>query len=184
MRCYSLLLALLLLLPSFGFSSPPHLDKAKSYLGVKEVAPNDGPEVKLFLYSVGITHPAPWCAAFVGYCLTDAGAVSPKPSALALHYITLQSWKPETYLYHWRKGDVFVMRQGESWKGHTGFIDSVYSLDSRLHFVTIEGNTGPQPGSVAQERDGDGVYARDRVYQPWAYFRMIRFTPVTYRQAG
>lgn len=184
MRCYSWLLALLLLLPFSGFSSPPHLDKAKTFLGVTEQAPNDGPAVKLFLASVGIDQPAPWCAAFVGYCLSAAKAESPRPTALATGYITKHSLYPSKYLYSWRKGDVMIMRQGESWKGHTGFVDSVYLKNGTLHIVTIEGNTGPQPGSVAQERDGDGVYRRDRTWQPWAYFRITRFTPVFYRNAG
>ena len=45
-----------------------------SYVGVRELTHhNDGPEVERFLAHVGLKKGAPWCAAFVSYCLHKAG---------------------------------------------------------------------------------------------------------------
>ena len=45
-----------------------------AYVGVRELTHhNDGPEVERFLAHVGLKKGAPWCAAFVSYCLHKAG---------------------------------------------------------------------------------------------------------------
>jgi hypothetical protein len=51
------------------------LHVARSQVGVKEVpsGSNWGPMVKIFLAFAGWKSPQPWCAAFIGYCIVQAG---------------------------------------------------------------------------------------------------------------
>jgi hypothetical protein len=51
-------------------------------------------------------------------------------------------------------GAIFFMQNGKSWTGHAGL---VVKADSE-RFWSIEANTSPAPGSVASQREGDGVY--------------------------
>lgn len=53
-------------------SNAPWLDKAKSYIGVKESS--DLPEILGWIKEEdGNTRREPWCADFVGHCLRSAG---------------------------------------------------------------------------------------------------------------
>lgn len=53
------------------------LEIALTYEGEHETPPgsNDGPMIRAFLAAVGVHHPAPWCAAFVGWCYQRAAAL-------------------------------------------------------------------------------------------------------------
>lgn len=178
MRSFSLLFALLLL-PLLLAAEPPHLKIAEKYVGLTEEVPNGGPEVAVMLSAVGIDHPAPWCAAFVGYVLRQSGAESPLPSAVAFKYISRNSISSTDYLNGTRTvpiGSVFVMRRGNTWQGHTGFVTSI---DENM-IRTIEGNTSPDPVNISADRDGDGVFKRKRWVNPGNYFRITHFTPVHY----
>lgn len=179
--------SLLVLLFSVVNATPPHIEKANSFVGLTEVAPNDGPEIKKFLLSVGINHPASWCAAFVSYSIRDVGAISPALSPVATRFINRESVSAMAVFSKKAKvpdGAVFVMRKGNSWQGHTGFVESTEGDGPNTRLRTIEGNTSPQPGGIQAERDGDGVYKRIRKIEPWNYFRIVSFTPVRYKLAG
>ena len=49
-----------------------------SQLGVRETAPNRGPEVEKYLRYVNVSKGNPWCAAFVCWVLGEAGVVNPR----------------------------------------------------------------------------------------------------------
>jgi hypothetical protein len=129
---------------------------AGSQVGVREVGRNAGPEVEVYLRSVGLGAGYPWCAAFVHWCFDQGSAAlaldNPCPrtaGALRLYEGCPLAWK----LDEPGSADVFVIDHGHG-LGHVGFVESVNDDGA---FVTIEGNTSGQ-GS----REGDGVYRRAR----------------------
>lgn len=125
---------------------------AVSQLGVHEQGGNNaGPEVDLYLASVGLEPGASWCAAFVFYCFRQAsqqlGAPNPCPKTGG----ALKLWKFADSHFHAvtpARGRVFVMDHGQG-LGHVGFVEAVRddgSIDS------VEGNT-----NAAGSRNGDRV---------------------------
>ncbi|UHG93287.1 CHAP domain-containing protein [Spirosoma oryzicola] len=141
---------------------------AASQVGVTEkpLNSNRGPQVDLYLQSVGIYGPASWCAAFVHWCFLQAakelGIDNPLvktggcwdhwrkcESKGAKRYTAAQVAKNPKLL---KPGLLFVMDFGKG-AGHTGF---VLAIDGK-RIVTIEGNTNTD-GS----RNGIGVFKRSR----------------------
>jgi hypothetical protein len=142
------------------------LEVAGRNKSVVEQPPNSnwGPQVKLFLESAGISKPAPWCAAFVYFCIAQAakelGVANPfqgiKYPALAFAY---SAWGGEH--------DRIIKSRGEHADheyppgalvvfhfSHIGFIlDTLGGGKVR----TIEGNT-----NGAGSRDGGAVLVKDR----------------------
>ena len=56
-------------------------------------------------------------------------------------------------------GSIFFFQHGQTGNGHAGLVVS----SSGSTMVTIEGNTSPgQAASVAQDRQGDGIYKKTR----------------------
>jgi hypothetical protein len=129
-----------------------------SYVGVLEIGGNNrGPEVGMFLESVGLGEGHPWCAAFVAYCLNMANIPH-----------TMSAWSPsccpETKTYYLaskkadldnlsvQAGDVFGLYYSNLGRiGHTGFITE---WPEGKYCFTVEGNTNSGDGS----RDGGGVF--------------------------
>ncbi len=126
-------------------------------LGVREATGrNDGARVRRYLQSVGMGEGAPWCAAFVSWCLREAGVDAP-----------MTAWSPALFPHRrvvyrrgakapgdLRRGDVFGIyyrRLGRI--GHVGFVEGV----DGAWVTTVEGNTNRR-GS----REGDGVYRKRR----------------------
>lgn len=103
-----------------------------------------GPEVTQYLADVGITYPAPWCAAFVYWCFEQAVAadltgiaVNPCPrTAGALHLYELAPARCRVNLP--APGDVFVLSHGGG-KGHVGIVESA-SPDG-FQITSVEGDT-------------------------------------------
>jgi len=56
-------------------------------------------------------------------------------------------------------GSIFFMRKNKTWTGHAGIVAEVLGGGKMR---TVEGNTSPQTGSVEADRNGDGVYFRER----------------------
>lgn len=120
----------------------------RSAIGVHEATGhNDGVEVERYLASVGLRKGAPWCAAFVYYCLSTGGYTEAPRSG----------WSPAFF----RKKDVLTMgvnaavNLADSSKvaifgiyyprlhriAHTGFIEPVTRMTPSGFVVTVEGNT-------------------------------------------
>ena len=120
-----------------------------SYVGVRELTHrNDGPEVERFLAHVGLKKGAPWCAAFVSYCLHKAGYTDAPRSGWSPAYFPRRRrvWSlSEKYIpphadstppYHAQIGDLFGIWYANLGRiAHVGFIDvpngtSKYEVES------------------------------------------------------
>lgn len=158
---------------------PAHADTAWAYVGTTEVGTNCGPEVRAFLASTGLGCGYPWCAAFVSYALTRAGADVPRVrSAATRRFILRESIDARRVLrgqHRPKAGTLVVWRKGNTPYGHIGI---VMGWD-RACGSTVEGNTSS--GNRGHQRDGDGVWHRWRCIHPGSYFRITHFTPVEYR---
>lgn len=125
---------------------------AVSQLGIREQGGNNtGPEVDLYLASVGLEPGASWCAAFVYWCFRRAANSLTVPSPCPKTGGALKLWKladPHFHMTAPARGRVFVMDHGQG-LGHVGFVEAVRedgSIDS------VEGNT-----NAAGSRNGDRV---------------------------
>jgi len=156
--------------------TPAHLDTALVYLGAQEIGMNDGPEVAVFLASVGLSPGFAWCAAYVSFCLEAARVTLPVVrSARAQDFITHDSIEAQ-YAAHYRvnpaMGSLVVWKKGNGPFGHVGIVIYWYGRCG----VTVEGNTSS--GQFGNQRDGDGVWVRTRCIEAGNAFRITHFTPV------
>ena len=162
---------------------PAHLDTALAYVGTVERGGNNrGPRVERFLRSVGLGPGNPWCAAYVSYVLDAAGVRAPLDgrrgvirSGLAARFITARSVRASEALRGVKRvptGAVVIWRRGNGPYGHAGFAVSWDGASGE----TVEGNTSS--GRVGSQRDGDGVWRRQRRITPGSYFRIVSFTPL------
>lgn len=153
------------------------IELAKRYVGLHECKPNaqwtsksipdcDARSTEL-LEMMGKTHWQPswaYCAAFVGGLYLEAY----KDDALKLAtlkkiltpsvmttYINGKKYASKTPT----PGSIFIMQMGTGGNGHCGLVTESILKDS---FSTIEGNTSPSPLTAAQDRNGDGIYAKVR----------------------
>lgn len=162
---------------------PVHLDTALAYVGtVERGGANRGARVERFLRSVGLGPGNPWCAAYVSYVLDAACVRAPLDgrrrvirSGLASRFITARSVRASEALRGVRQvppGAVVIWRRGNGPFGHAGFAVSWNGASGE----TVEGNTSS--GRAGSQRDGDGVWRRQRRITPGRYFRIVSFTPV------
>lgn len=131
---------------------------AESQVGVKEATgKNDGKEVEQYLQSVNLGKGYAWCAAFMTWCHNKAGIDNPK-SAWSPDWfktnVVYQRNKPTIAAFKSKPGQVFGLYYEKLGRiGHVGMI----VCEDKLHYRTIEGNTGSDGG-----REGDGVYRKIR----------------------
>jgi len=138
------------------------LEIAKSYLYVREkTGNNDGPEVEAFLKKLGLPKGLPWCMAGV-YSWFDEGAIAldilnPVPKTAGV--LDCYNKAKGKYLVKGEPlpGDQFIMDFGGG-KGHTGMVNEVRG--ERIY--TVEGNTSADPTYAGQDRDGNGMFERNR----------------------
>lgn len=116
-------------------------------IGVREATGhNDGVEVERYLASVGLRRGAPWCAAFVSYCLQTGGyADAPRSGWSPAYFTPLNRYLFEkadagltdssrVYLF-----GIYYERMGRI--AHVGFIEPVTRFTPRGCVVTVEGNS-------------------------------------------
>ncbi len=129
-----------------------HVARSQERNKVHELTPNWGGMVTVYLRVAGWSSPAPWCAAFVYWCLVESGADRKALWKYPASTRSLATWaKARGVLSQQpRRGDVFVWNKGT---GHTGFI--VRSEPKKL--TTIEGNTNASGG-----REGVAVLEKVR----------------------
>lgn len=157
---------------------PPHLQIARQNLHVREKnGCNCGKEIDRWLKSVGVPSGSSYCAAFVSYCLSQAGATLPTVrSASARKFITPASIPiSRIQVGDVKVGDLAVWQRGTGWQGHIGIV--IRQL-SRNRYIVLEANTSS--GDRGSQANGDGVYIRDRTNIATAYFRITHFTKVTH----
>lgn len=163
-------------------AQPPHLKLAQSFVGITEQPPgsNSGKEVNVFLAYVGLKPGYSWCAAFVSYCLGKSSVASPQiKSASARAFITKQSIRAFDVLTGKATvpdGAVAIWQRGNGWQGHTGFVEKQIKQNQ---FWIIEGNTSN--GLKGSQYNGNVCARRLRSICLTDHFRLIAFTPVTYR---
>lgn len=162
-KVYCRILLLLLFCGSY-YSSVPQNGITEIYtrnIGVREVpkGSNWGPSIKVYLNSVGVKAPAPYCAAFVHFCLSKAGI----PNTITAWSPTAHNSKNIVYFKNiWSKdpepGDVFTLWFPKFRRiAHTGFFDS--KVNNSI-YKSVEANT-----NEAGSRDGDGVYRKYRSFK-------------------
>lgn len=114
---------------------------------------NHGPLVDKYLAYVGLGPGQPWCAAFVAWCIDQAGGNCPKTGdtwALEDWGRKEGIWNPKTLP---EVGDIFLLYGKNNRPTHTGFVTKVCAG----YVETIEGNTSPD-GSP----EGIGIFKRER----------------------
>ncbi len=151
-------------------------DEAEANLGVhEEGSSNWSPSVKLYLNSVGITSPAPWCAGFIYFRLIDASKdlKMPLPSFIPKSGYTpdwknsavkVKRWVPTSQAmskkegtYQVQKGDLALFYY--SHLGRIGHIEVVDEVTAKGCWC-IGGNTKTQDPNQKAERNG-GMVARN-----------------------
>jgi len=155
---------------------------ARRYLYVRETSKNQSPDISKFWdttwYQEGDNNREPWCQSAVCFWVQQADkessdiqlrvpprmgsvnefekwATDPKNGCLTF------MWKRANSVYIPQRGDIvtFHFKSGS----HIGVVDSVpYSKPTtgETYIKTIEGNTSS--GNVGSQRDGDGVFERER----------------------
>lgn len=150
---------------------------AYGFVGTREVGNNGGPQVTMFLKSVGLRPGNPWCAAFVSFCLDSAKIKTLRTrSGLARHFIsknkTIRATKVMQTNMKLPSGTVVVWRRGTTTFGHVGFVDTWIGKSGS----TIEGNTSS--GRGGSQYNGGGVWSRRRTINPYNHFRITDFATI------
>lgn len=132
------------------------LEIAIAQIGVEEIPKNtnSGPEVEIYLRSVGLTKGYSWCMAFIYWCTQKAALQIASKNPLKKTGGVLDQYNSRPLLVKNlpQPGDVFILDLGKG-LGHTGIVEKV--VGNIIH--TIEGNTNDN-GS----REGYKVCRRKR----------------------
>lgn len=150
------------------------LKVASLYVGHKEEAPNRSPVIDYWNERIGVPHGSNYCASFVAFVLDSAKVNQPTVrSAVAQHYITKQSVSATRVVSGKTipKGSLVIWKRGTSWMGHVEFVREDWS---GCRGLTIGANT--TSGQAGDQRQGNGVYKRQRHIDQTAFFRITDFT--------
>jgi len=138
-------------------------------VGIRERSYNSGPEIDHWLRHVGLSPRNPYCAACMTHALDSAKVAWPRiRTGLAMNYRLRGSFKATDVLSGkvvLLPGDLVIWQKGNTIYGHIGVVETV--VDRRT-VITIEANTSS--GVRGSQRDGDGVYRRRRLIEPYNYF--------------
>lgn len=147
---------------------------------VREVGGNNtGEDVAKYLEATWIDVPAPWCMAFVYWACVSASQLLGVENPLryvpkrALVASLIDTAKEHQWIIQPRAavpGDLVAFRWSSG--HHVGFlvdtplITTAESGPTVGPFWTVEGNTSPGVGldTEEQEREGDGVFVKERQY--------------------
>lgn len=141
------------------------LEIADTQLFVREKTnKNDGVEVESYLKAVGLAKGYAWCMAFVFWLFlrasTELNIKNPVPKTAGVLDCHAKA-KKLGYLVDKKDvqpGDQFFMDFGKG-AGHTGMVTE---LKGTTHVYTVEGNTSADPSYAAADREGNGVFERNR----------------------
>lgn len=136
------------------------LEIALSQHGVKEepFASNSGPQVNMYLKSVGLPPGNPWCMAFVYWCVNQAAAELGIKNPLVKTGLVKNQWEKTTLrklpvrATGIKPGSIFIMLF-KNGTGHTGIIEKILNGIA----YTVEGNTND-----GGEREGYEWAKRER----------------------
>lgn len=132
------------------------LEIAIAQIGVQEIPKysNSGPEVEIYLKSVGLTRGYSWCMAFIYWCTQNASVQTNNKNPLKKTGGVLDQYNSRPLLAqnNPKAGDIFILDLGKG-LGHTGIVEKI--AGNIIH--TIEGNTND-----AGSREGYKVCRRKR----------------------
>lgn len=121
------------------------LEIAISQIGVEEIPrnSNSGPEVEIYLMSVGLGKGYSWCMAFVYWCTQQAALQLAVNNPLKRTAGVLDQYNSRPFLVTFvpQPGDVFILDLGKG-LGHTGIVEKI--VGNTLY--TVEGNTNSLGG--------------------------------------
>lgn len=170
------------------------LVNAEKYLYIRELTNNnDSPEIDMFLAYLGLPKHLSWCSAYIIYVHKEAAVTlqikNPLPkygkvSALweitqenELRYKTFEAEEVLSGEIKLNKSDIPIWASGliknNDFSGHTGLVRYQITKDK---FATIEGNT--TPGDKGNQREGGGVYERERKLAIGSKFQVLGFIRV------
>jgi len=158
---------------------PAVVDSAMQEVGVTETPPgsNKGARIETYMASVGLSDGYSWCAGFTRWAMDQAGVERPGVrSAAATDYVTDRSIDATRVLRGAKDvpaGALVIWRRGDTWRGHIGLVRRWQQQCGQ----TVEGNTSP--GDAGPQRDGQGVWPRERCIRPGSYFRIVAFSRTT-----
>lgn len=132
------------------------LEIAIAQIGVEEIPrnSNSGPEVDIYLKSVGLPKGYPWCMAFIYWCTQRAAFQIEVNNPLKKTGGVLDQYNSRPLLVKRiaQAGDIFIIDLGKG-LGHAGIIEKA----TANILYTIEGNTNDHGG-----REGYKVCRRKR----------------------
>ncbi|OUL63714.1 CHAP domain-containing protein [Flavobacterium sp. AJR] len=132
------------------------LEIAIAQIGVEEIPrnSNSGPEVDIYLRSVGLPKGYAWCMAFIYWCAQKAALQNGVNNPLKKTAGVLEQYRSRLHLVVTipKLGDIFIIDFGKG-LGHAGIVEKV--VGNIIH--TIEGNTNDHGG-----REGYKVCRRKR----------------------
>ena len=143
------------------------LEIATAQIGVEEMPRNSnaGPEVEIYLKSVGLGKGYAWCMAFIYWCTHRASLHLNEKNPLKKTGGVLDQFNSRPLLVKKapQPGDVFIMDFNNG-TGHAGFVEKI--AGSTVY--TIEGNTNDSGG-----REGYKVARRKRDIKSFKGFLRI-----------
>ena len=145
---------------------------AESQAGHHEIGDsNSGPQVDLYLASVGLPPGNPWCAAYVFWCLQHAHVNVGFKSG---YVPDVESWARSRQILYTQPQimDFFLLQMVDQqgvYSGHIGFVTAV-NADGTV--ATIEGNTHAAD-SGGNDTDGGGVHRRVRANGDCLFVRWV-----------
>ncbi|WP_158729838.1 MULTISPECIES: CHAP domain-containing protein [unclassified Flavobacterium] len=121
------------------------LEIAITQIGVEEIPrySNSGPEVEIYLKSVGLNKGYAWCMAFIYWCTQKAALKLAVKNPLKRTAGVLDQYNSRPLLVTFvpQPGDIFIMDLGKG-LGHAGIIEKIVGNT----IYTIEGNTNAAGG--------------------------------------
>jgi len=142
---------------------------AESYLG-HQAPDNRSVHVDYWNTKRGVPLGSSYCATALSHWLDSADVSFPVRSAVARDFITNNSIPAHRNTGELPPGTILVWRRGNTWMGHTEVVEEWYGQSG----ITIGANTSP--GFEGSQYDGSGVWRKERVVVPTAFFRIEYIT--------
>lgn len=145
-----------------GTKAQELIDLARTFIGVKEDAENDGDQIRIFQQSVdGTASRESWCMCFVQFCVKqiEKKYTFKSPLFKSEHCLTVWNKTPKEFrLAEPASGCVVIWQFGSGTSGHAGIVTKV--LKDKIE--TIEGNTSGPSSDVVREGDEVAVKTRSK----------------------
>jgi len=153
---------------------------ANAFVGTLEKGYNKGPLIEEFQKAVdGVASGEPYCAGFARFCINKVDKELGIKTWLYNTEFSLALWDKspkEARVKPPIPGSIIIWQffkfDKPQMSGHVGIVTAVHSKDGIIRVDTIEGNTSRGDGI---NREGDGVWARNRSITGDASMRVLGF---------